>query len=173
MGVTIPSLSTQQVNDLLNGLQVNGFYPESFRIKKLITAGNFPTTDSAGGGSYVAFTWTPKVATGIVAITCHLSQIVSGATVYKISALVSYNSTITLGDNSNASLPDDEGNVIYRGSMTNDSLNSHVNFYPGNYYIEYNRPIYIFFWAETAALGAGNTFLGQVILHTIPTGLKV
>ena len=171
MGSQIASLTAAQQKALLSQLQQNSFYPESYRINRLMTNILFPTADTAGGGHYLRLTWTPKQTVGIAAISGNLFQIYA-STIYKIAVLVSYANTITLGDNTTSTIPDDEGNIIYRGAMVTEVFNLYQNMYPGVYILEANKPLYIYFWIEDAGLASGNTVIGNVILHTIQTGLK-
>jgi hypothetical protein len=114
--------------------------------------------------------FTPKEITGIVSIAT--SFIITPNTAVDIFALVvSYKPTITFADNAVPTLPDDEAGDIYQLLSNGGAINDFQVFYPLNWYLERDKPIYmhVFAGALTVA-GASTTITGHFILGTLPTG---
>jgi len=162
MTVQLPTLTLAQQQQVLTDIQTKAFFPYSFLVNRLMTNAHFP--NSGGGGRYLTFTYTPPSTIGLMAIAVNLFQIAS-STLYNTVAQVSYAPTLNLTDGTT-----DTGNIIYTGNFQNINSNDYDKFSPGDYYVQTNNSLYIFFWVESAGIGSGNTFVGTVTLHTVPTG---
>lgn len=169
MPVQLPVLTKEQQDDIVQGLQVNALYPVTFQISRVMTNGNFPTADAAGGGRYVQLSWVPKNSIGIAGITTNIFQI--GGTAYNQVGAVSLVNSFSLKDQSPLTNPYDTGNILDKGSFNGTITQGQKWFLPSTYYIQSNSTIYVYMWIETAAIGSGNTYYGSVTLHTIQTGI--
>jgi len=168
MPVILPSRSSEQIKDILAGIQVNSLYPYSFRINRTFTNLNFPTIDTPGSGQYCQFIWTPTISIGITHIEGYSVQI--GSANYAAAIVVSLNSVVNLGDSASLTIPSDEGNIIYQSVFNlNTTLLEH-RFTPQDYFISANTPIYISFWILATAIGQAGSLLSSVIIHSIPIG---
>ncbi len=169
MSLQLPILTKEQQQDLLQGLQVNSLYPLTFQINRLMDAAHFPAVDTAGGGRYVQCSFILNNSIAIAGITTSVFQL--GGTFYRQAVQVSLLPTMTLADQSPLTTPFDTANILDRSIFLNDSLNTHKWFLPSNYYIQSGKVIYVYFWIETAGINSGNTYVGDVTLHTIQTGV--
>ena len=156
---------------LLSHLQKHKIYPFRYRFSKTINAANFPTAAVGGtAGSYFTLTFQPKEILGIITLS-NAFIITPNTTVDTFSIAVSYKKTWAWGDNTVATVPDDEGSEIYSLLSNGGAINDFQVFYPTTYYMERNTPIYIHVFAGATTVAAGtSTMTGAVIIGTLPTG---
>lgn len=184
-GISKTPISDEERKKLWLHLQKHKIYPFRFPFDRGFNFIDFPNADLSVGtgiaGRYFTFEFRPDNYLGIVSIATNfiivdLNTVTEPPPVY--SLFVSYNKVISTQDALSLTKPQDEGNVIYQLSASGGAINDFQVFYPLNWYVESNKPIFMHVWASTS--GGNENFTspekgrmkGHFILGTLLTGIK-
>jgi hypothetical protein len=174
MPISKALLDDKARKELVSFSERHKIYPYRYRFNKKINATNFNKTaagaiQGGGTGSYFTLSFTPKEITPIIYIATAFI-ILPNTSVDIFALVVSYNQTLTMADNANAGRPDDEAADTYMLLSNGGAINDFQVFYPVNWFVERDKPIYMHVFAGPTVVAADNTYInGHFILGTMPT----
>ncbi len=168
MPTTKAILSKDEQARLVQHVTKHKTYPFEYRWNRAINNTLFDL--SVTGFRYFTLTFTTKEILPIISLATSFI-VTPNTTVGAFGIVLSYKSVLSLADNVAAGVPDDEGGNIYQLLSNGGAINDFQVFYPLNWYMDRNSPMYIHVFADTTTATAGtSTMLGHVILGTLPTG---
>lgn len=169
MPARFPSFSTDEQQELLKEIQHKTLFPFTYQITTGIANPPFATSDGAGSFFQISFTAPNTLAL----IALQLSFTISALNASTFGICVSYGNTVSFNNTLPTTDPTDTGNEIYKALyIGTNQYNDFVFFMPNNYYLAKGQKLFIYPWAQTAAIGAGLSMFGSVTLHTQLTGLQ-
>lgn len=168
MPVPTPQLSDVEQKLLYDHLRKHIVYPFGYRVNKVLSNANFGTVEAAGLCRYTTLTFRPKRTVGVVAIMANFI-ITPNTVVDTFGFEISYSSTFSLADNANSTLPDEEAKSSYMLLSQGGAINDLQVFFPLNFLVEANSPLYIHLFVGTASISASNTMIGKIKLGTLRT----
>jgi len=171
MPMTKSNLTQVEKNALITHSRKHKIYPQPFVFRKSIVAADFTIADGTIG-SYFTMAFTAPEILPIVSFAT--SFIITPNTLVDIFAIViSYKSTMTMGDGTSLTKATDEGSKAYQLLSNGGAINDFQVFYPLNWYMERGSKLYMHVYAGKTTIDAAvatNMMTGQIILGTMPTG---
>lgn len=200
MAVQFPQRDIAAQTAAYQDYAANTLYPYSYPFRLLASGATpgtaYPNTSPTGGWKYntIAFQADNNMAISNVeiSVTSYLLTVgvsipdqfticLSYSPVFNATPLVITSGAPTV---SIPTIPGDNGNEIirYTWSQVTDVVTNgtavftgtlYERFEPYNYLLKYNQYLYIHIAASSGSLTAVVDIVGDVILHTLPTGLKI
>lgn len=169
MPVRTATISKVEQDQLLQHLSKHPIYPYSFRFRKTTNVASFPHADGALG-NYFSFMWQPKVTLGVVSLAVNYI-LTPNTTVDVFVVAVSYKPSYSIAD-ATGNLPEDEGSEIYELKSNGGAINDFQVFYPLNWFVEKNQPLYVHVFAGITTITAATAVMqGHVTFGTLQGGI--
>lgn len=176
MAIILPTLDNKQRDDRVQILKQNPIVPVSTQWALTVNGTTYATADASTLGQYTTNSIQLPSSYGIVAI--RLSNFLQTITDGLIIA-VSYSPIFTVAAyGGTPTVPDEQGNVIYRAICTQAGYNEHLVMQSGgqnlnNFFVPSNIPIYVHQWASAAAITAASMVAqGFLTLYCQYTGVR-
>jgi hypothetical protein len=169
MALRQPQISKEEQQLLLQHLRKHVIYPYREQFRLTTNSTNFPNQDGSGPaiGFYFTYTFQPVTTLGIVSLAAGFI-LTPNTTVDLFAMQVSYKPTMTMANQTAWS----EADVIYQLMSNGGAINDFQVFYPLNWYVEKNQPIYVHVYAGTSTISAATAVMtGHITLGTLNGGI--